>query len=803
MSNTAEQVLDYQGLLEQYQALLAENQKLQSENTALQEPNHRLHHALESLHEHQEELRSQNDTLKAIQSDLQLSRNSYQQLFDFAPIAYLSINEKGIIEAANFAAGHLFQTQTRNLCKQSIYKYLSKQDQVQFKHFLRHVFNNESIQDSIELHLLHEINNHAVFVSIHARLFTSNKKEEHSLCFISVSDISAQKRAEMALRESELRFRSLVENINAIAWSYNIADKRFTYVSPHAENLLGYPLGKWQDLDFFRQTVHPDDKLILQELLQTAINNNQQQAFEYRMRTTKDTYIWLKNIVTTKISQSSVLYLSGFMVDINQLKNTEIQLRQAKDDAETANRAKSAFLANMSHELRTPLNAILGYTQLLDRNLHVDTDVRQQIKIIERSGEHLLQLINDILDLSKIEAERLEVVNTDVYLPGLMQDIAQLFQLRAEQKQIAFKINPLPFQENFQKNKIPVIVSTDEKRLRQVLLNLLNNAFKFTEYGEISLGIAWHEGLLFFEIHDTGCGINTEDLTAIFEPFQQVGTQKYIEGSGLGLPISRRLVDMMGGHLDVESHIGNGSIFKFFIQAPLQKWKLAGQEIQETQKKRIAIHYHGKQRRMMIVDDVVNNRTVLADWLKQLGFLVHTFKDVNTALSHAAQHKPDIVLIDLVMPKIDGFMGITQLRQLPDGHTCCIIAISATVTEEQKAHALAVGANGFIEKPFKHQTFLDTLKTLAGIEWEYADSDESTEASHHEESQQLVFPEAAIVTQLIELARLGHIQGVMELAQEELKKQPTLSSFYTKIIDFADNFLIKELRDFLQSKKHV
>lgn len=797
MQNTAEVPSDYQRLLAQYQALLAENKKLQAENAVLREPSDRLHYALESLHEHQEELRSQNDTLKAVQSDLQLSRNRYQQLFDFAPLAYLSINRHGVIEAANFAASNLLQTEPKMLCSKSIYKYFDLQGQLQFRNFLKHVFNHDNALESIELTLFHEINQKPIYVSVHARLFTSSIKDEQPVCFVSLSDMSARKKIEMALQESESRFRSLVENVNAVAWAFNIPENRFTYVSPHAEKLFGFSLNEWQNLNFWRKIIHPDDKQFIQKLIHMDFDGTEQQAFEYRMQTIQGEYIWLRNIVTSKISQGRILHLSGFMVDITQLKLTEIELRKAKEDAESANRAKSAFLANMSHELRTPLNAILGYTQLLNRNLSIDTDIREQIKIIERSGEHLLRLINDVLDLSKIEAERLEIFNTDVYLPGVMQDILQVFQLRTERKSLKFQLSPLPFQENFQQSKVPVLVSTDEKRLRQVLLNLLNNAFKFTEHGEINLNMSWHEGLLFFEITDTGCGIAEKDLEMIFEPFRQIGTQQYIEGSGLGLPISRRLVNMMGGNLEIKSSLDKGSTFKFFIQATLKQWTILQKELPET---RMAYRYLGEPRHIMIVDDVANNRRVLSDWLEQLGFLIDTFENVNTALLHAKHCTPDIVLMDLVMPEIDGFTGIQQLRQLKSGCHCCVIAVSATVTEEQKAQALAAGADGFLEKPIKHQALLSALKEFANINWEYLDSNGEQQASAP--PQEIIFPDADILEKLIELSRLGHVQGIMELAQEELEKTPAQKSFYLKIINLADNFLLKELRDFLHTENY-
>jgi len=540
---------------------------LQDENAQLKNPGQDLAHALESLYQHQEELHSKNETLKAVQSELQSSRARYQVLFDFAPVAYLSLDSKAVIKAANITAGILLQNEGKSLIRTSFYNYLEQLEQLRFKQFLQQVFQSKGLH-TIELNLrLQQETNMAV--SLHGRLFHPANHNSR-VCFLALSDISARKQVEIALRDSEARFRSLVENVNAIAWTYSLIQNRFTYVSPHAENMLGYSINAWQSLDFWARHAHPDDQETALNFARQQIAAGQDHEFEYRMRTANGEYIWLRDIVKVhKNAQGQVASLSGFMVDVSKLKKTETELRQATAEAESDNRAKSAFLANMSHELRTPLNAILGYTQLLRRNPLVMPDIREQIQIIQHSGEHLLQLINNVLDLSKIEAERLELLKTEVYLPGFMQDLVQIFNLRAEQKQLTFQVEPPPYQESFHVHRLPMLIKTDEKRLRQVLFNLLNNAFKFTDYGTINLHMHWHEGLLHFSVQDTGRGIEKHDLKVIFEPFRQVGTQQYIEGSGLGLSISRHLVEMMGGHLEVESLIGQGSCFRFFIQAPV------------------------------------------------------------------------------------------------------------------------------------------------------------------------------------------------------------------------------------------
>jgi signal transduction histidine kinase/DNA-binding NarL/FixJ family response regulator len=449
------------------------------------------------------------------------------------------------------------------------------------------------------------------------------------------------------------------------------------------------------------------------------------------------------------------------------------QLAIAKTAAENASRAKSEFLANMSHELRTPLNAILGYAQILERE---DLTARQATaaRTIHRSGEHLLTLITDVLDLAKIEAGRLELVADVTDLPAVVNSIGDMMRVRAEEKGLCFTC-AVP-------DWLPHHVMADEKRLRQVLINLLGNAVKFTEGGEVALAIARvaspdGKDLIRFEVRDTGPGIAATKLAAIFQPFEQAGDHEgRATGTGLGLSISRQIVELMGSVVEVESEEGKGSRFWFDLELPR-----AGAPANLAVPAIHAPRAIGEGRRLLIVDDIDENRAVLADMLGQLGFDTRQACNGAEAVAAAAAECPDLILMDMRMPVMDGFEAIARLRCLPDCTGIPIIALSASATTDFETRSIAAGADAFLTKPVALDTLAGLLAHHLGVE--AAAATEDSDAAAH--AGPIIAPPPQYVAKLLKLAQQGNMRAVRREAEQIIALDDKYRPFGEALIALA------------------
>lgn len=390
----------------------------------------------------------------------------------------------------------------------------------------------------------------------------------------------------------------------------------------------------------------------------------------------------------------------------------EIELKNAKETAEAANHAKSNFLASMTHELRTPLNAILGFSQLLVRDESLNQEQIEQLKIINRSGDHLLNLINDILSMSKIEAGRITLTESRFDLHELLQSIKDMMTLKANKKglQLIFELA----------DDLPEIIKTDEGKLRQILINILGNAVKFTSKGKVTLSVFnYHQlGKIKFTITDTGPGIEASEINSLFEPFVQTKTgRKSIEGTGLGLPISRKFINLMGGEISVSSQIGKGTTFTFDIVAEVIK--TIKTTILSNQRKIVGLEPHQPAYRILVVEDVPENSQLLIHLLQPLGFKIKNAENGKQAISIWETWQPHLILMDIIMPVMNGYEATKIIKQTSLGQATTIIALTANAFDEDRDAILAAGCDDFITKPFSVVVLLEKLASYLGVRYLY------------------------------------------------------------------------------------
>jgi CheY-like chemotaxis protein len=568
-------------------------------------------------------------------------------------------------------------------------------------------------------------------------------------------------------------------------------------------------------------------QLQLRNLAQTLEQQNQRLQQEIRQRKDAEAALLTFNeelerrveertqqlsLTLQELSRTQVQLLHQKEILENRVEERTSELQRAKEAADRANRAKSEFLANMSHEVRTPLNGIMGYAQILQLSKNLNEKERKGINVIQQCGAHLLTLINDILDLSKIEAERMDLHANSFHFPAFLQGVAEMFSIRADQKKISF-ISQFP-------SELPNGVYVDEKRLRQVLINLLGNALKFTDLGAVTFKVKVLDPMkedstahsphlkMRFQVEDTGIGIAPEVLNKIFLPFEQVGDKsRQYQGTGLGLAISQKILALMDSNIQVSSQVGRGSSFWFDLDLPIvSEWS----ENARTSQAGVIMGYQGTPRKILVVDDRWENRSVVVNLLQPLGFETIEAHDGKEGLEKIATLRPDLIIADLVMPKMDGFELIRRLRQMPEAQELPIIASSASVFEADQCESLAAGANEFLAKPISTDHLLTMLRDCLDLQWIYEVEEPESSAQNGADAtpaseiatldlQERVVPATEVLLTFQQYAKRGDLDSLVAEAKKLAQSDGQFSTFAQELCRLADSFQVKQIQQLLQT----
>jgi PAS domain S-box-containing protein len=595
--------------------------------------------------------------------------------------------------------------------------------------------------------------------------------------------IEQRNRIENALRRSEQRFEMALNASGSHLWDMDLAD-RAVLSNGGLYRQLGYAEdARAQNALSWQALVHADDLAVVRDSLRALSQPNGNYSCEFRVRDSAGDYRWMlaRGAAVEFDADGRPTRALGTVIDISAQKRMEQELVAARIAAEDANHAKSQFLSSISHELRTPLNGVLGYAQILLREQNFAAEHRHNLRAIESCGQHLLTLINDVLDLAKIESGKIDIDEQPCDLFDLLDNVSNIIRERIDSKGLTYRLEIGA--------SVPAVIRTDAVKLRQILVNLLGNAVKFTAHGEVAMRvvIARNGSELLFEVHDTGIGIASEKQSEIFFPFHQVG--KVAGGTGLGLPISQRLCEAMGGSLQVTSTLGVGSCFSFTqplkisLRAFMPQPQHAGHQWIDTA---------GRATTVMVVDDNQVNRQVLAGMLRASGIGIVEAEHGQDALDKLRKNPLPLVLMDVRMPVMDGFAATQAIKADPQLRDTIVVAVSASVFPDVVERMRAQGCDDFVSKPVRIGELLAVVAKYLQLPLRAAAAPVAAVSANA--AAQLP---AAVLISLRAAVAVGDIETLRANLQPVYESSPELTAWARALELQLDNFDIDAVRDLL------
>jgi PAS domain S-box-containing protein len=670
---------------------------------------------------------------KEAQERLRQSEQRYRRLVDTASEGIWELDEQFLTTYVNRRMAEMLGYDSQEMVGRKVSEFLFEDDVSQMP--ARIAARRQGLTERYEQRYRHK-DGSTVWMYVSA---TSVRDAEQRFLgsFAMLMDITERMRAENELRQSQRYLAEAQRLTHTGSWALDVSTRKYNYVSEENLRMFAFDLeAGLPTREAFLQRVVPEDRDRLEEGFHKSLHEKVDSFVEYRIvlpgGTLRDIYTIRHPVLN---DAGEVVQIVGTSIDITERKRTEEELRkhrehleelvkqrteqlaEAKARAEAANREKSRFLANMSHELRTPLNAVLGFSRLLKNGSDLTPHQQETLGIIVRSGEHLLNLINNVLDMAKIESGRMALEESEVDLHQLLHEMQSLMGVGAAEKGLHFALERAP--------ELPRFVAVDAGKLRQVLLNLIGNAIKYTDSGSVKLRgrLARRGGSetvqVRFEVEDTGPGIRPEDAERIFLPFVQLGDQAPAQaGTGLGLAICKQYVELMGGRIGVAGEPGKGSVFHFTI--PVTVLPSVAEPAEETRHGRILGLVEGQPRyRLLIAEDQQDNRLLLRRLLDPLGFELREASNGQEAVTLFEQWHPDLIWMDIRMPVMDGLQAVRRIRATKAGADTKIIALTAHALEEERGPIMAAGCDDVVRKPFREQELFDALARHLGLKFIY------------------------------------------------------------------------------------